>query len=72
MFRLRDLTGMEDPSDMEKLVVSLGMGTLRHEENFDYAGFLKAVNPARLSNNPARVDEAVGERLVSFLKNHMA
>ena len=72
MFRLRDLTGMEDPSDMEKLVVSLGMGTLRHEENFDYAGFLKAVNPARLSNNPARVDEAVGERLVSYLKNHMA
>lgn len=72
MFNLSDLLSMEDPHAMKDLVVSLGLGTLRHEDNFDYEGFLKAVNPARLSNNPARVDENVGEKLVDYLKSRMS
>jgi hypothetical protein len=62
---------MEDPSRMQEVVTKLGLGNLRHEENFDYDGFIKAVNPARLSNNPAKVDEEACERLVSYLKSVM-
>ena len=71
MFRLSDLLSMEDPSRMQEVVTKLGLGNLRHEENFDYDGFIKAVNPARLSNNPAKVDEEACERLVSYLKSVM-